>query len=282
MSFLVILVSSAVELVVGSIENLRDVRWISAWHDWADDLLDRFEWWEGPVALLITAAVPMLVVGLFYAWLLNIGWLLAFIFVVILTLYCLGPSDLNRDIDSYLQAATDTDRAAAADMLTSSLDAVEDGSEQDLVLKGTLVEAHDRIYGALFWLALLGPVGIVLFRLATVLRRSADEAGQAFSSSAQRLYEIMIWIPARLFAFGFGVAGSLTQAFDTWRDEDDYSFTSSQRVIGAVGLAASQFGAVTADSEEEATLHQLRVVRGLINRTFVVWLTLLALATVMS
>jgi AmpE protein len=274
MTFLVVFVSTVVELALGSAASLRDTDWVGGWRDWLTGLLGHQPWWNGLGGLLVTVGVPMLVIGFAGNWLSGWAWPAGFLFGVAVVLYCLGPGDLNRDIDRYFAAANDQERASAADALAVSLDSPRE-DDAAFALRAMLVAAHDRIFAALFWFVVLGPMGIVLFRQASVMRHDAAEATESMSDWAEQLYQILVWIPARLFALGFGIAGSFTHAFEAWREAEDFGLASGERVIGAVGLGAVQSSQPEASDAEPS--QRARAVRGLINRTLIVWLTLLAL-----
>ena len=276
MTFLVVLVSTAVELAMGSIATVRDTDWVGAWRDWLTGLLGQQSWWNGLGGLLVTVGIPMLLIGLIGNWLAEWIWLAGFLFGVVVVLYCLGPGDLNRDIDRYFAATGDAERAAAVDALAAAFDSPHE-DDPSFATRVMLVEANDRIFAALFWFVVLGPMGIVLFRQASVMRHEAAESSESMSEWAEQLYQILIWVPARLFALGFGIAGSFTHAFEAWRAAEDFSLGSAQQVLGAVGLAAVQASQAPEANDAEALLQRARAVRGLINRTLVVWLTLLAL-----
>lgn len=286
MSLLVILVVSAVELTLAPLAHMRDTRWVTAWRDWLGAELAGKSWWDGTLGLLLFAAVPMLVVGLLYGWTCAINGVFGFLFAALLALYCLGPRDLNHDIDNLLQAANDAEREQAGVALAEALDDAT-GPADEVVLRGIVVEAHDRIFAPLFWLAMLGPSGLVLFRLASVARRSGDDSAYGgLADAAQQLYLILCWVPERLFALGFGIAGSLTHAFDAWRASDDYTLEHGQTVMTRVAMAAMltpvaepMVGEATAP---EPLITRLRALRGLLNRSYIVWLALLATLALVS
>jgi adenosylcobinamide-phosphate synthase len=185
------------------------------------------------------------------------------------------------------------------------------------VIEHSLLAAHRHVFGVFFWFVLLsalgaGPAGAVLYRLAEFSSRY-----WAFRSSTvgvpvnerlmQRSRELFGWIdqvPARLTAFGFAVVGNFEEAIECWRRDARLWRLPNEGAIlaaaaGAVGvrlgggapptLATDRpqgLAAGVAATEAEATgstpglspeLGHLRSVVGLVWRSVVLWMLLLAL-----
>lgn len=87
-------------------------------------------------------------------------------------------------------------------------------------LESVLENTNDSIIGALFWFALLGAPGAVLFRLANTLDAMwgyRTERFNEFGRCAARLDDLLNYLPARLCAFAFAVVGDFPRAMDSWR-----------------------------------------------------------------
>ena len=87
---------------------------------------------------------------------------------------------------------------------------------------------------------------------------------------------------ARLLALGFALAGSLVDALEGWRDVKGHTLDNSVAVITASGIGAIQFRAMdTADEDARKADYLARVqeAQALINRTLIIWLTILGLMT---
>ena len=164
----------------------------------------------------------------------------------------------------------------------------------------------------------LGPAGAVLYRLAEFVSRHWQQCGKtadhpvspALLAVAARAWSGIDWLPARVTALGFAVVGSFEEAIDCWRnyaqrfpDDNDgvilaatsgavnvrlggealrpASFSPGQ--TGGFGTAGSQSEAALDDTEStpgrEAELGHLRSVVGLVWRSVVLWMVLLALLT---
>lgn len=159
----------------------------------------------------------------------------------------------------------------------------------------------------------LGPAGAVLYRMAeyasrywTFRSRTLDApVNQRLQELSQRLYSSIDWLPARLTAFGFAVVGNFEEAVTCWRRDAGLWRHPNEGIIlaaaaGAVGvrLGGSAAPGVSPDRtlvfETEPALFEpvgadastpglapefghLRSVVGLVWRSVVLWMLLLAL-----
>jgi adenosylcobinamide-phosphate synthase len=162
----------------------------------------------------------------------------------------------------------------------------------------------------------LGPAGAVLYRMAEFVgrywrhrsRTQAQPASEALQSAAAGAWRAVDWLPARLTAIAFAVVGSFEEAIDCWRNHAQRFPNDNDGVIlaatsGAVnvrlggealqpafsasgtqplqaagdGLPPSMGTASTPGREAE--IAHLRSVVGLVWRSVVLWMVLLALLT---
>lgn len=95
----------------------------------------------------------------------------------------------------------------------------EDGEElaRDAI-EALLRLALTRLFGVLFWFAVLGVFGAVLYRLSQLcLRRWRGEPDLA-GILGRALY-FMDWLPTRVAALGFAIAGNFEDAMYGWRTQ---------------------------------------------------------------
>jgi adenosylcobinamide-phosphate synthase len=162
----------------------------------------------------------------------------------------------------------------------------------------------------------LGPAGAVLYRMAEFVgrywryrsRTQVQAASPALQSAAARAWAVIDWLPARVTALGFAVVGSFEEAIDCWRNHaqrfpDDNDGVILAATSGAVnvrlggealrsafapntsqGFTVGGAGAEAMPDTEstpgrEAEVGHLRSVVGLVWRSVVLWMVLLALLT---
>ena len=186
------------------------------------------------------------------------------------------------------------------------------------VIEHSLLAAHRHVFGVFFWFVLLcslglGPLGAVLYRMAEFANRYWSFPGKSLGVPAnerlmvvsQRLFELIDHLPSRLTAFGFAVVGNFEEAINAWRRDASLWKYSNEGVIlasaaGAVGvqLGGAAAPGVTPDrsrsfeagpTEDVAAegstggdppqMGHLRSVVGLVWRSGVLWMLLVALLT---
>ena len=185
------------------------------------------------------------------------------------------------------------------------------------VIEYSVLAAHRHVFGVLAWFSVLaalglGPTGAVLYRLAEFVSRHwhpRRRAGsQPASASLQRAcaqaWTVIDWLPARLTALSFAVVGSFEEAIEGWRfyaqrfpnDNDGVLLAATAGAInvrlGGQALKARpelqtpqglEIDADVGDSDatpgRDPEVGHLRSVVGLVWRSVVVWMLLLALLT---
>jgi adenosylcobinamide-phosphate synthase len=187
------------------------------------------------------------------------------------------------------------------------------------VIEYSVLAAHRHVFGVLAWFSVLaafgfGPAGAVLYRMSEFVSRywqhrslaQVQPASLALQSAAARAWEAVDWLPARITALAFAVVGSFEEAIDCWRNYAQRFPNDNDGVIlaatsGAVNVrlggealksayspGASQGfrssgidGMVDTESTpgREAEPAHLRSIVGLVWRSVVLWMVLLALLT---
>ena len=185
------------------------------------------------------------------------------------------------------------------------------------MIEHSLLAAHRHVFGVFFWFVLLstiglGPAGAVLYRMAEYASRywafksrTIDAPlNERLMQLSQQLFNLLDHVPARMTAFGFAVVGNFEEAINCWRrDAGLWRFPNEGIILaaaaGAVGvqLGGSAAPGVTPDRSktfeagaspdavgaEGSTpglppeLGHLRSVVGLVWRSVVLWMLLLAL-----
>jgi membrane protein required for beta-lactamase induction len=140
-----------------------------------------------------------------------------------------GPRDLRDEVDDYVAARQRGDDDAAARRAKELLEADASGRGaglRDAVEEAIFVQANNRIFGVIFWFMVLGPAGAWLFRVSDLLRRRAAFQGargdlhDSLGRALVALHGLLAWIPARLAAVSYALAGSLEDAVGNWPSVD--------------------------------------------------------------
>lgn len=185
------------------------------------------------------------------------------------------------------------------------------------VIEHSLLAAHRHVFGVFFWFVVLstlglGPAGAVLYRMAEFASRywafksrtTDAPTNQRLMQVSRRIFGWIDHVPARLTAAGFAIVGNFEEAVNGWRRDAGLWRHANEGIIlasaaGALGVQlggsaapgvtpdrSKTFGAGTdvVDAEgstpgQEAQLGHLQSVVGLVWRSVVLWMLLLALLT---
>lgn len=168
------------------------------------------------------------------AWLLAVGpwvalaaWLrprAPFAVDVVLLYFALGAQSLCEHAEAIAKPLAEGRLDAARQRVgwivsreTSSLDA---SGVAKAGVESVLENGNDAIFGTLFWFALLGGPGALLFRLANTLDAMwgyRNERYNLFGRPAARVDDALNWLPARLTALTYALLGQTRSALTCWR-----------------------------------------------------------------
>jgi len=282
MTLVAILISLVLDRLLSQLPDWRRYRFLGSFARWIYEL-PRPEIFHGVFGVLITLLPLCLVTGLLQAWLdegiLNIAGLVVATTVL---LYCLGPRDLDRDVDDYKDAHFSGDeeliRNAAGNIVSGHVPD-EEAERNRAVTDAVFAEANERMFAVLFWFSVLGPVGAVLFRGASVVRNASGTGDWGeYHPAAALLHDILAWLPARLLAICFGLTGSFDGAIKAWRDMDNQE-PSGFVHGGAQFLVTMGNGALGLKSKEGLELDDVGAAMGLVWRGIIIWAAVIALLT---
>ncbi|MFP4244316.1 MAG: regulatory signaling modulator protein AmpE [Ectothiorhodospira sp.] len=289
MSFITIVLALLLERFTSRVEQLRSFIWLPRY---AQAVRARAEGFGlgGTAALVVTIALPLVAVGLIFTLLGGVwGGVPGFVLSLAVLLFCLGPRNLDREVDAFLEAGAlkDTEREArhAAQVLGDR--PVPDGPVERAraVLEALLSESNGRVFAVLFWFVVLGPLGAVLYRMAHLLRVPAGEDGgeDAFQQAATRLQALLDWIPARLVALGYALTGSFDRAFPVLRANLKGPLAEmaaqNERLLQEAGSEAIQLPEADLSDPLQARATVERA-SNLVFRTLVAFVAVLALLTI--
>ncbi len=255
--------------------RLRNFGW---WKSWAEKLGHPP---RAAVLLLLGVGVPVLVCAL-VQWALcgRLFGLLSVVFATLVLYYCWGPRDLERDVENIANAPDVAQRTVAAQALRNEHDSAEIATDASNLVAAAFEAGLKRWFGVLFWFALLGPTGALLYRL---LQMPGTDSSLANSAALRRTAAIFDWAPAHLVALALALASNFDAVFTTWRKyhhQHPQGYASFEPGFLDAIARASVKADVAADSDGESAYSPLVALEDamvLIRRALVVWLTLIAL-----
>ncbi len=287
----------------------------AAFEQYADFLERRFNGLQanhGVIAWLLAVLPLALLTVIVYVLLHEAGALLAIAWSVAVLYVTMGFRRFSHCFTEIAQALREQNINAARDVLGRwrgvPADELNAAEISRVAIELGLLQAHRYVLGPIFWFVVFGPVGPVVYRAADLLAdrwgRQLEPEKRAFAFFAERAFFWIDWLPARITAATFAVAGNFEDAAYCWRTQaagwgrGPPGGLASQRAEGVVlasgagALGVRLGGALREDGMlnqrpemgmgEEVSVEDLRGAVGLIWRALVLWMFLLLLVSLAS
>lgn len=288
MTFLVLIIGLLVLRFGGDIRGLQKDDWFVSWCGY----LESVEWLRHRDGLRSVLAVLLPVLGLaVLLWLLRDWWLglpISAISLVVL-LYSLGRGDLETELRVYREAVSRGDTQAAYHGAAPFNPTHRDGMAanwpelQQELEAGLPYRLFEREFAVIFWFAVLGPAGALLYRLA---RLRADHVARELEGSealdatvedegyAPRLLGLLEWLPARLLVPSLALVGNFSpvmqQAVRLCLGNLSANALLAELVRVALVLQRE-------DIERPGGLELVTAIEDLLRRALVLWVLVVAL-----
>jgi adenosylcobinamide-phosphate synthase len=289
---------------------------VTGWMRWSVRNFDAGRPHHAWIVWIITVAVPATAATGIHLGLAHLSIAFALLWDVVVLYLTLGFRQFSHVFTDIRDALERGDEDEARRILAGwrHLDTIDLPRAELLrhVIEHSLLAAHRHVFGVFFWFVLLaavglGPAGAVLYRLAEFASRywawRSRQPGAAVNehlvARSQALFSWLDHVPARLTAFGFAVVGNFEDAVNAWRRDAVLWRHANEGIIlaaaaGALGVRLggadrTRSGDTVLDGSEniadgatpgaEPQLAHLRSVVGLVWRSVILWMLLLALLT---
>ncbi|OZG72500.1 regulatory signaling modulator protein AmpE [Hahella sp. CCB-MM4] len=237
------------------------------------------------IAILLPAVVLTLVLTLVDDVLFGVATL--FVHIVMLFL-CLGCGYLKQAVELYrtqweaehYQSAFRT--LESADIFIKDADKLTPAEVHYQATSQYMYMTFQRYFMVIFWYMVAGPVGALVARLAHV---AGCESTTYVPRQVGIVYKVLEWLPARLLALSFALVGNFGE---TIKSSLNYMIDPAVGALKVLQQAAAgaieSMPAVPAAGEANALRdsRQLVALRDLLNRSVMVWFSVIAILTIVG
>jgi len=301
MLFLIIIIALALELMVAQSKQIKKIQWLSGYRDWIISLFRKSALWDGAVGVLAILALPIILI----AWLQNSSFyidslygLTNIVLVVFFLVYCFRYRSLEKVIDDLsrpdnndVNQFVEYERNVMRELLGQTEPAIQ--YRYSVLTEAVLVQANERLFAVMFWFLIFGPAGALAYRLSWFLTEYPMDPGVVepddddMDAASYRLFGILSWVPARICAAGYALAGGFEDALSEWSEQsvgERYDFCqSNNRVLGKTGMAALHIHRYESSIEDDEAIDKIvnvdavKAARALVLRTLLLTCAVIAI-----
>ena len=245
MAFFSVLAAVALEHLRPLRQPLPHYQRYTAFTQWIERRFNAGETSHGAIAWAL-AVLPVLAgVWLIFVLLDGLSPVLGWMWNVAVLYFTLGFKYFSTDAEQIarLLRAGDIEGARARLVGWRGGDASQFSADEvtRVAIERVMTASHRQMFGVLFWFVLLvpmGPVGAVLFRAASILGRHWASSRGRFGHFSQQAFHVINWLPARLTALTYAIAGNFEDATYCWRTQADTWPEPEEGVVIAAGAGA--------------------------------------------
>jgi adenosylcobinamide-phosphate synthase len=194
--------------------------------------------WAGVFAWVIVV-LPLVVICWLAVGVLG-GW-----FDVIIATLALGANSLWQHAKPIQQALEDNDLQLARQRVSWIVSRNTSELNKEDISKATveslLENGSDAIFATLFWFAVAGAEGALLYRLSNTLDAMwgyKNERYQYFGRFSARIDDVLNWMPARLTSISYCLYGDTITAWQCWRMQGTKWYSPNAGPVMAAGAGA--------------------------------------------
>lgn len=285
MTIISILIAFTLCHFVRELQRVRRFEWFTSLTKQCNDKLKSVPGWSGPTGFLFLLGLPLLAIyainGLLHTALGTIG---EFLLAIAVLIYTFGPGDLDVDVRKVILADDeDKQKEALEALLGGPVPDTEDAC-QNAAIDAVFSKALKRWFGIIFWFAVLGIYGALLYRLANWLTNDAFGLPDEQKDLISRLCRVMNWPAAQLVTLSLAIATDFDSVYRAWKkyhDErgnglfeanNEFMLTSARTIVKS-GHAENDGYA----DQLQGPMASIKLSMDLVWRSLGVWATVLAI-----
>lgn len=137
-------------------------------------------------------------------------------------------------------------------------------------------QAHEQLFGVIFWFIVLGPLGAGLYRVIWLMchRSRSTLISKQTADLMEQIHGVAAWLPARTTALTYCLVGNWHPSWGAWAK-------NALRPGFSRGLLV-ECGNLAMDTTGQDERQKVKAALSLVTRTLVAWLLLLLLAVLLS
>ncbi|MEX0963654.1 MAG: regulatory signaling modulator protein AmpE [Pseudohongiellaceae bacterium] len=265
--------------------------------EWSVGLADKFPLgWI--VAVVLVYAIPLfsLAVILFITGdsLFGLATMLVHILVLLVALDRTQPGQQAKD---FLEKWKAEDWRGCVDFLGQqfSISALPSEEDRDAISrcfsKQLAYYSFEKMFVMFFWYMCTGALGVLFCYVSYQWRDSQSERQlQKQVDLVALLIQLLEWIPLRLLALTFSLAGNFVQCFENVRnsfwqfskDCDNAEMLYGYANCASSGMLAESLAGVANEEAPDKESAEIQALLGLLERSQAIWLSVLALITIVG
>lgn len=281
MTLISIILALIAERFLSWLQDYRQFEWLEHTVQWLRKQSAGLDSMAGAVLIL---AILGIAVEIIYFSVMDWFSLAGFALGSIILIACLGPKSFYEQIKQICVAQDRGNEESSLFHLENIKDYPLTDEEKHNIERTTLeslfVVTNDRMLAVIFWFAIVGPIGAVIFRIASVMHfTKTEDERPAIYVAFDRLYYLINWPTARLVALSYAVVGNWLDSVahlkkpvspgTNWPDPN-------AQLLANVGISS-----LALDEEDNKTFSYKDITNGLalVRRSVAFWVGVIALLT---
>jgi AmpE protein len=285
MTIISILIAFVLCHFVRELRRFRRFEWVTSFTKHCNDKLNKVPGWSGPVGFLVILGLPLFAVFVINSVLISLlGQIGEFLFAIAVLIYTFGPRDLDVDVRNVIRAEDEEDQTEALETLLGGAVPDDPDACQNAAIDAVFNQALKRWFGIIFWFALLGVFGAILYRLANWLNDGEFGLFDEQKDLIKRTCGLMDWPAAQLITLSLAIATDFDSVYRAWKkyhDERGHGlFEASNEFMLTCARTIVKTGHAENDGyadQLQGPLASIKLSMDLVWRVLGVWATVLAI-----